>query len=101
MSVRTALVGAATTVVLVAGLGSPPAQDAARDADASVLLRTVTAIPSWDVGEAPGAARPARPAQGAARDAAASVLLRTVTAIPSWDVGDAPGDVIGGVAVRL
>src|SRR5262245_44504759 len=54
MSLRTALVGTATTVVLVAGLGSPPAQDAAREADASVLLRTVTAVPSWDVGGAPG-----------------------------------------------
>jgi hypothetical protein len=54
MSVRTALVGAATTAVLVAGLGSPPAQDAAREADASVLLRTVTVVPSWDVADAPG-----------------------------------------------
>ncbi len=54
MSVRTALVGAATTVILVAGLGSPPAQDAAREADASVLLHTVTVIPSWDVADAPG-----------------------------------------------
>jgi hypothetical protein len=54
MSVRTALVGAATTVVLVAGLGSPPLQDAAREADASVLLRTVTVIPSWDIADAPG-----------------------------------------------
>jgi hypothetical protein len=54
MSVRTALVGAATTVILVAGLGSPPAQDAARDADASALLHTVTVIPSWDIADAPG-----------------------------------------------
>jgi hypothetical protein len=54
MSVRTALVGAATTVVLVAALGSPPVQDAAGEADASVLLRSVAVIPSWDVADAPG-----------------------------------------------
>jgi hypothetical protein len=54
MSVRTALVGAATTVVLVAGLGSPPVQDAARESDASVLLRTVAVVPTWDVADAPG-----------------------------------------------
>src|SRR5262245_32706380 len=54
MSVRTALVGAATTVVLVAGLGRPTEPDAAGKGDECVLMHTVTGVPSWDVGDAPG-----------------------------------------------
>lgn len=52
------------TVVLVAALGNPPAQDAAAEDGASTLLRTVTGVPSWEV---PG---------GAEGDIVAGVVLR-------------------------
>jgi hypothetical protein len=55
MSTRSALAGAAATAVLVGVLGSPAAQDAASDADAPLLTRTVTALPAWEVPDgAPG-----------------------------------------------
>jgi hypothetical protein len=49
MSGRTALAGVATTAVLVAALGNPAVQDAGRDADNPVLVRTFTGFPGWDV----------------------------------------------------
>jgi hypothetical protein len=49
MSTRSALAGAAATVVLAGVLGSPAAQDKAADDGAPLLTRTVTALPSWDV----------------------------------------------------
>jgi hypothetical protein len=49
MSTRSALAGLGTTAILVAVLGSPPAQDEARDASETVLAATVTGLPSWDV----------------------------------------------------
>ena len=49
MSTRSAVAGAAATVVLVGVLGSPVAQDAASDGDAPLLTRTVTALPTWEV----------------------------------------------------
>ena len=43
------------TVALAAALGSPAAQDAAAEDGASVLVRTVTGVPSWEVpGDAGG-----------------------------------------------
>jgi len=49
MSTRSALAGAAATVVLAGVLGSPAAQDRAAEDGAPLLTRTVTALPSWDV----------------------------------------------------
>jgi hypothetical protein len=49
MSMRSALAGGVMTVALAAALGSPAAQDAAAEDGASVLVRTVTGVPSWDV----------------------------------------------------
>jgi hypothetical protein len=49
MSTRSALAGAAATLVLAGVLGSPAAQDKAADDGAPLLTRTVTALPSWDV----------------------------------------------------
>src|SRR5262245_55154660 len=49
MSTRSALAGAAATVVLAGVLGSPAAQDKAADDGAALLARTVTALPSWEV----------------------------------------------------
>jgi hypothetical protein len=54
MSARPIVAGVAATVVVAAALGSPAAQDAAREADNAVLARTLTAFPSWDVGGGPG-----------------------------------------------
>lgn len=53
MSARSLVAGVATTAVLAAALGSPAAQDAARDAENGVFAQTVSAFPSWDVGGAP------------------------------------------------
>lgn len=64
MSTRSALAGLGTTAILVATLGSPPVQDAARDASESVLTATVTGLPSWDV------------LDGVAGDLAWSVVIR-------------------------
>ena len=43
------------TVALAAALGSPAAHDAAAEDGASVLVRSVTGVPSWEVpGDAGG-----------------------------------------------
>jgi hypothetical protein len=49
MSTRSALAGAATTLVLAGVLGSPAVQDRATEDGAPLLTRTVTALPSWEV----------------------------------------------------
>ena len=49
MSTRSALSGAAATVVLAGLLGSPAAQDRAAEDGAALLTRTVAALPSWEV----------------------------------------------------
>jgi hypothetical protein len=54
MSARPLVAGVAATAVVTAALGSPAAQDAARDADNAVFARTLTAFPSWDVGGGSG-----------------------------------------------
>ena len=57
MSARAVVSGAVTTAVLVVVLGSPAAQDAARDAKNRALGRTLTSFPSWDAGSAPADVR--------------------------------------------
>jgi len=54
MSLRSALAGAATTAVIVAGLGNPATVDAARDSDQQGIASTLTGFPNWDVADAPG-----------------------------------------------
>src|SRR5688572_5923791 len=54
MSARTALAGAATTVVLVGALGNPGAVDAASDADEQALGLVLTGFAGWDVSDLPG-----------------------------------------------
>src|SRR5918994_278799 len=55
MSMRSALAGGVMTAALAAALGSPAAQDAAAEDGASVLVRTVTGVPSWEIpGDAGG-----------------------------------------------
>ncbi|HEX6569457.1 MAG TPA: hypothetical protein VF015_09835, partial [Acidimicrobiales bacterium] len=49
MSTRSALAGAATTVVLLAALGNPGTTEAARDADDRALALTLTGFPDWDL----------------------------------------------------
>ena len=49
MSTRSAVAGAAATVVLVGVLGSPVAQDVASDGDAPPPTWTVTVLPTWEV----------------------------------------------------
>jgi hypothetical protein len=54
MTLRSALAGAATTVVVVGALGNPAAVDAARDSDEQVIATTLTGFPNWDVADAAG-----------------------------------------------
>ena len=54
MSVRSALAGAATTVVVVGALGNPAVVDEARDSDQQAIATTLTGFPNWDVADAPG-----------------------------------------------
>lgn len=53
LSMRSALAGAASTVVVLAALGSPAAVEAARD-EGSLLATSVTGFATWDVADAPG-----------------------------------------------
>jgi hypothetical protein len=57
MSARAVLAGTVTSAVLVAVLGSPAAQDAAKGAENRGLGRALTSFPSWDAGSAPADVR--------------------------------------------
>ena len=54
MSVRSALAGAATTVVVAAGLGNPAVVDATRDSDHQALVATIVGFVDWDVAGSSG-----------------------------------------------
>lgn len=54
MSVRSALAGAATTVVVAAGLGNPAMVDATRDSDHQALVATIVGFVDWDVAGSSG-----------------------------------------------
>jgi hypothetical protein len=56
MALRSALVGSAMTVGLIAALGNPPVVDLATEDEASALGSTLVRFPNWDVFDLPSEA---------------------------------------------